>query len=146
MARRNLPNIDNIIMERTIQLCLQHGLSVSTKQIALDCDITDAPVFTYFSTKSNLLCQCQLHIINLLEVCLNRGRYEGLHEYDLRKSLIENILDHSTYAKYYQLYTMPKGNAELYCNQLRIDHNKLNLSTVISVTPNARRGNINCIT
>lgn len=56
MARRNLRNLDERIIKRTIHYGAVNGIeNISTKKIANDLRITEPTIYVHFKTKENLL-------------------------------------------------------------------------------------------
>lgn len=56
MARRNLRNLDERILRKTISYGASDGISnISTKRIAKDLHITEPTIYVHFKTKENLL-------------------------------------------------------------------------------------------
>ncbi|MFA6861878.1 MAG: TetR/AcrR family transcriptional regulator [Bacilli bacterium] len=109
MSYRDLPGIDNTILEGVIALASENGIAkISSRTLAKRCGISDFTVFDHFKTKKNLLYSAYALISAKMNAFLIQSGTKDRDPHKVYTAMVDYLVDHPTYLYYITSYTSVK--------------------------------------
>lgn len=110
MARRNLENIDQKMIEAVIQLGAEIGArEVTATKVAQKCGISHFTCFEHFGTKKGMLDAAASYFDRKYMAVMKKLLDAGLSQQELFNAMLDNFLEDKDGAIFYNNYIMEYG-------------------------------------